>query len=33
MKYNVTPAEKSTVKITITFTPEEFAAANDKAYV
>lgn len=33
MKYNVTPAEKSTVKIKITFTPEEFAAANDKAYV
>ena len=33
MKYNVTPAEKSTVKIEITFTPEEFAAANDKAYV
>lgn len=33
MKYNVTPAEKSTVKIEITFTPEEFAAANDKAYL
>ena len=32
MKYTVTPAEKSTVKIAITFTPEEWAAANDKAY-
>ncbi len=33
MRYEVTPAEKSTVKITITFTPEEWAEANDKAYV
>ena len=33
MKYTVTPAEKSTVKIAITFTPEEWAAANDKAYL
>lgn len=32
MKYEVTPAEKSTVKITITFTPEEWAEANNKAY-
>ena len=32
MKYQVTPAEKSTVKIEMTFTPEEWAAANDKAY-
>lgn len=33
MKYKVTPAEKSTVKIDITFTPDEWAAANDKAYL
>lgn len=33
MKYAVKPAEKSTVKITMTFTPEEWAEANDKAYV
>lgn len=33
MKYQVATAEKSTVKITITFTPEEWAAANDKAYI
>ncbi len=33
MKYEVKPAEKSTVKITITFTPEEWAEANNKAYV
>lgn len=33
MKYQVETAEKSTVKITITFTPEEWAAANDKAYL
>ena len=33
MKYEVKPAEKSTVRITITFTPEEWAAANNKAYV
>ena len=33
MKYEVVPAEKSTVKITITFTPEEWADANNKAYV
>lgn len=32
MKYEVKPAEKSTVKITISFTPEEWAAANNKAY-
>ena len=31
MKYEVAAAEKSTVKITITFTPEEWAEAN-KAY-
>ncbi len=33
MKYEVKPAEKSTVKITISFTPEEWAEANNKAYV
>ncbi len=33
MNYTVTPAEKSTVKIAMTFTPEEWAAANDKAYL
>ena len=33
MKYKVTPEEKSTVKIVITFTPDEWAAANDKAYL
>ena len=33
MKYKVKPEEKSTVKITITFTPEEWAEANNKAYV
>lgn len=33
MNYTVTPSEKSTVKIAITFTPEEWAAANDKAYL
>ena len=33
MNYTVTPAEKSTVRIAITFTPEEWAAANDKAYL
>ncbi len=32
MKYAVKPAEKSSVKITITFTPDEWATANDKAY-
>lgn len=32
MKYKVKAAEKSTVKITITFTPEEWAEANNKAY-
>lgn len=32
MKYEVATAEKSTVKITITFTPEEWAEANNKAY-
>ncbi len=32
MKYEAVPAEKSTVKITMTFTPEEWEAANDKAY-
>ncbi len=33
MKYKIKPDEKSTVKITITFTPEEWAEANNKAYV
>ena len=33
MKYAVTPAEKSTVKIEMTFTAEEWTAANDKAYL
>ncbi len=33
MKYEVAAAEKSTVKITITFTSEEWKQANDKAYV
>ncbi len=33
MKYQATPAEKSTVKIEMEFTPEEWAAANDKAYL
>ncbi len=33
MNYTVTPAEKSTVKIEIAFTPEEWAAANNKAYL
>lgn len=32
MKYEVSTAEKSTVKITMTFAPEEWAAANDRAY-
>ncbi len=32
MKYEAAPAEKSTVKITMTFTPEEWTAANDRAY-
>ena len=32
MKYEVAAVEKSTVKITITFTPEEWAEANNKAY-
>ncbi len=32
MKYTVTPAEKSTVKIEMTFTAEEWSDANDKAY-
>ena len=32
MKYEVVPAEKSTVKITMTFSPEEWTAANDRAY-
>ena len=32
MKYTVKPAEKSTVKVTITFTPAEWEAANDSAY-
>ena len=32
MKYEVVPAEKSTVKITMTFTPEEWAEANERAY-
>ena len=33
MNYKVTPAEKSTVKIAFTFSAEEWAAANDKAYL
>ncbi|MDE5897179.1 MAG: trigger factor, partial [Clostridia bacterium] len=33
MKYEVATAEKSTVKITMTFTAEEWAQANDKAYL
>ena len=32
MKYKVTTAEKSTVKIAITFTPAEWEEANEKAY-
>lgn len=32
MKYTVTPAEKSTVKVEMTFTPAEWAEAIDKAY-
>lgn len=32
MKYKVKPAEKSTVKITITFTADEWTEANNKAY-
>ena len=32
MKYKVSPAEKSTVKITMTFETEEWSGANDKAY-
>ncbi len=32
MKYTVTPAEKSTVKIAMTFTATEWSDANDKAY-
>ncbi len=32
MKYEVVPGEKSTVKVTLTFTPEEWTAANDRAY-
>ncbi len=32
MKYEVVPAEKSTVKITMTFTPEEWSAATEQAY-
>jgi trigger factor len=33
MKYTTAPAEKSTVKITITFTATEWSQAIDKAYV
>lgn len=33
MKYQIATAEKSTVKITITFNAEEWAQANDKAYL
>ncbi len=33
MKYKVKPAEKSTVKITINFTAEEWEGANNKAYL
>lgn len=32
MEYTTAPAEKSTVKITITFNAEEWANANDRAY-
>ncbi len=32
MKYEIVPAEKSTVKITMTFTPEEWAEAGEKAF-
>lgn len=32
MNYTVTPAEKSTVKIAMTFAPDEWAKAIDKAY-
>ncbi len=32
MKYTVTPAEKSTMKISMTFTAKEWTEANDKAY-
>ncbi len=32
MKYTVTPAEKSTVKVEMTFTPAEWSEAIDKAY-
>ncbi len=33
MKYEATPAEKSTVRITMTFTPEEWQDAINKAYL
>ncbi len=33
MKYEVATAEKSTVKITMTFSRDEWAQANDKAYL
>ncbi|MDE5548229.1 MAG: trigger factor [Clostridia bacterium] len=33
MKYEVATAEKSTVKITMTFSHDEWVAANDKAYL
>ena len=33
MKYEVATAEKSTVKITMTFSHDEWAQANDKAYL
>lgn len=32
MKYTTAPAEKSTVKITMTFNAEEWSGANEKAY-
>lgn len=33
MKYQTAPAEKSTVKVTFTFNAEEWAEANNRAYV
>ncbi len=33
MKYEVAANEKSTVRITMTFTPEEWTEANNKAYI
>ncbi len=33
MKYQIQPAEKSTVKVTMNFDGDEWKAANDKAYI